>query len=300
MPLLFNDKPVDEATIKSIIADRLPSGKDKTVVFTLCSPKIMIRRTEKGREHIRPGGVRPISTGTLATIGGVEGILTYYTFKNPIKTKDGIDFDYEPKYFYFRNHEMNFNAATDLPRLAFHLLDRRNEPNAKEAGRLPLYRMMDTGATSKKTVNAVTLKLEAYDLVREAFKSNKPKLKSLYQALGYSNFNELKAAQEWDSVLSPIYAKCESDPAKIVELMKNAALDTGAKITQATEIGILKADSQGYYWTKGGKKIFAIPAGRGEDGLDLFVNFLRNEDKSGVLALITKELDVAEVQAAIT
>lgn len=300
MPLLFNDKPVDDQTIKALAKDFLPSGKDKTVVFTLCNAKVMTRRTERGEELIRRGGVRPISTGCLASINGVEGVLTYYTSKSPVKGKDGLSFEYEPKYFYFRDHEMNFNAEVDLPRLVFLTQNKLNEPNAKKAGITPLFRMMDVTAASKKTVSTVNIKLEAYDMVREALNKNKPKLRSLYQALGGNNYNELKAVNDWDSILAPIYAKCETEPAKVVEMLKSAALDTGAKITQAIELGILKSDTQGFYWTKGGKKIWAIPNGKADEGLDLFVNFLRNEDKSGVLAQVTKELELAEVGAAIS
>ncbi len=76
--------------------------------------------------------------------------------------------------------------------------------------------------------------------------------------------------------------------------MESAALEVGAKMTQAIEQGIIKSDTQGFYWVQGGKKIWAIPAGKADEGFDLFVDFLRTQDKSGVLNQITKEMDLKE------
>ncbi len=297
MPLLFNDKPLGDKEILDVVSQKLPAGKNKMVTFTLINAPVMVRFTDKGEKLIRPGGTKPMSTSTLAKINGVEGVLTYYTSKNFIQVKGGAqEANYEPKYKYFRAGEMNFNAEQDKPLFAFMLLDKRAEPNALEAGVTPVYRLMDTGAVSTKRMSGVNDKLKAYDLVREAFAKNKPKLRSLYQALGKTDYNDLKATQSWDSILDPIYAMCESNPKKIISLLESAALDTGAKVTQAVELNILKSDTQGYYWVKGGKKIWAIPAGKADEGLDLFVNFLRNEDKSGALAQVTKELELAEIE----
>lgn len=300
MPLLFNDKPVDEKTILEIVSAKMPAGKNKMAVFTLVDAPVMVRFTEKGEKVIKVGGTKPMSTSQLAKINGVEGVLTYYTSKNMVQVKGGQEPNYEPKYVYFRAGEMLVNAGADAPLFALMLMAKHHETNATEAGVRPLYRMMDTSAASAKKVTGVNDKLKAYDLVRDALKSNKPKLRSLYQAIGKTNWTELKAANDWDSVLDPLYSLCESNPKRIITLMESAALDTGAKVTQAVELNILKSDTQGYYWHKGGKKIWAIPAGKADDALDLFVNFLRNEDKSNVLGQITKELEATEIAAAIS
>lgn len=277
----------------------VPQGKNKNVTFTLVNAPMMVRFTEKGERVLKLGGTKPMSTSQLAKINGVEGVLTYYTSKNYVQGKSGQEINYEPKYIYFRAGEMNVNAGVDLPLLGLMVKCKYKEDNAKEAGVVPVYRMMDISAVSTKKVSGINDKLRAYDLVRDALAKNKPKLRALYQNLGYTNFNELKAANAWDNILDPIYSICESNPARIIKLMEDASLDTGAKITQALELGILKADTQGYYWTKGGKKIWAIPAGKADDGFDMFVTWLRHEDKSGVLATVTKELEIREIEAAV-
>lgn len=299
MPLLFNDKPLDENTIKEIVREKMPTGSNKQVTFTLNNAPIMMRRTEKGERVMKPGGTKPMSTSVLANINGVEGVLTYYTSKNYIQGKGGTETNYEPKYVYFRAGEMMVNGQTDMPLFALMLKCKYNEDNAKLAGVNPVYRMMDTSAASKKKIVGVNDKLKAYDLVREALAKNKPKLRALYQALGKTDWIEKAAIKDWDSILDPIYTICESNPSKIITLLESASLDTGAKVTQAIEQNILKGDNLGYYWHKNGKKIWAVPAGKADEGLDLFVNFLRNEDKSGVLQQVTKELEEADIKATL-
>ena len=123
--------------------------------------------------------------------------------------------------------------------------------------------------------------------------------KALYQNLGKTDYVELMEQKEYDAIKAPIFALCESDPEKIVEMLKSASLDVAATVSQALKVGIIKFDKIGYYWGKTGKKIWSIPSGKSEEeGFDLFVNFLRLEDKSAATYnQIKKE---TEVEAALS
>lgn len=300
MPLTFNDKLVTDDQINTYIREKLPRNKDAIATFVLCNARPMERITEKGERVLFKGGTRAIQMSCIATIDGMQGQLVYWKTKGHIQVKGGGVIDnYEPKYQHFRNHEMNFNPHNDKPLFAFMLMNSRFKDNADKIGGVPEYQLVDTSVASTKKVSGTNAKLEAYDLVREAFDKNKAKIRSLYQSLGKTNFQELRAAQDWDSILEPIYSMCESNPKKIVELLKSAALEVGAKVMQAIESGVLKQDAQGFYWATGGKKIWTIPQGKGEEAFDLFVNFIRNEDKSGVIAQITKELDIVELTKTV-
>jgi len=300
MPLLFNDKPLTDDEIRTIIGDRMPHGKDKKVTFTLLNHKTMMRLTEKGERMLSDGGTRALTTSTIATINGMQGVLTYYETKTQVQvTGGGIAYEYMPKYFHFKKGVIDFDADKNVPKFAFLLAAKQFDKNAESHGAIPIYRLVDTSAHSKKKVSEADLMLKAYDLVREAYGKNKAKLRALYEYTGATNYNELKAANDFDSILAPLYNLAQTNPKKLIELMESAALDTGAKVTQAIETGILKSDAQGFYWVNGGKKIWACPQGRGHDALDLFVDYLRNQDKSGVLGQLTKELDKKEAEAAL-
>lgn len=297
MPLLFNGKPLEKKNYESLIDGKVPKGKDKTVTFVLCNAQPLLRFTERGERTYEKGGTRPLATSCIARIEGMDGELRYYESKNQVQGKNGIEDNYEPKYVDFIAHEMIINAETNESLFHFMLLHSENENNCEKFGKMPAYKMVDISAPMKRSVSLRDERLKAYDMVREAFEKNKPKIKALYQNLGKTDYVDLMEAKDYEAIKSPIYDLCESNPSKVIEMLNSASLDVGAVVTQAIERGVIKESSTSFDWTKTGRKIWSIPQGRNSDGFDLFVNFLKNEDKSGTLDQIKK--DVAMVAAGL-
>lgn len=290
MPLLFNGEPLSKPKYDHLINKYAPKGKEKAVSFVLTNAQPLLRFTERGEKTMERGGTRPLSTSCIARIDGIDGELTYYESKGTVQGKDGkTEVNYEPKYVYFTAHEMTVDAGKNEALFAYLLLNAENERNAHVYGRMPSFKMVDTSEPLKRNVVRTNEKLEAYDLVREAWKSNKSKVKALYQNLGKTDYQELLDEKNYDAILAPIYSICESNPARIIELLNSASLDVGAVLTQALELGVIKEDKLAFYWADTGKRIWAIPAGR-DDGFELFVNYVRLEDKSGIFDRIKKDV----------
>ena len=296
MPLLFNGKPLEEKEYQSLVKDLKPKGKNQTVTFVLKNAQPLLRFTERGEKLISNGGTRPLSTSCIAKIGGVDGELVYYESKGQIQGKGGMEVNYEPKYVYFTAHELIVNAEKNSSLFDYLCLNSENELRANDFGKYPSFKMVDTSEPMKRNVVTREEKLKAYDMVREAWDKNKPKFKALYQSLGKTDWVELSNIKDYDTIKAPVYDLCESDPKKVIRLLESASLDVGATVTQAMERGVLKADKLAYYWNKTGKKIWSIPGGKSEEeGFDLFVNFLRMEDKSGAFEQIKKETAIEAI-----
>jgi len=295
MPLLFNGKPLDEKDYLAEVKDLRPKGKNKTVTFVLKNAQPLLRFTERGEKLISNGGTRPLSTSCIARIGGIDGELVYYESKGQVQGKGGMETNYEPKYVYFTAHELILNAEKNKSLFDYLCLHSENELRAEDFGKYPSFKMVDTAEPMKRSVVTRENKLKAYDMVRETWDKNKPKFKALYQNLGRTDYVELFNNKDYDALKAPIYDLCESNPSKVIQMLESAGLDVGATVTQALERGVLKVDKLGYYW-KSGKKIWGIPSGKSEEeGFDLFVNFLRLEDKSGAFDQIKKETAIEAV-----
>jgi hypothetical protein len=78
----------------------------------------------------------------------------------------------------------------------------------------------------------------------------------------------------------------------VLELIGSASLDVGAIISMALEYGVIKQEANAFYWVANKKKIWAYPQGRDDDAFDLFVNYLRLEDKSGTFDQIRKDTTI--------
>ncbi len=296
MPLLFNGKPLEKKEYNSLVENLRPKGKNKAVTFVLSNAQPLLRFTERGEKLLEKGGTRPLSTSCIARIGGIDGELTYYESKTNIQSKNGTEANYEPKYLYFYQHEVTVNAEKNESLFDYLCLNSDNLLNAEKFGKYPIFKMVDTAEPGKRNVSKVNEKLKAYDMVREAWDKNKPKVKALYQNLGRTDWVELMDQKDYDAIKAPIFDLCESNPAKVINLLESASLDVAATVTQALERTVLKNDKIGYYWGKSGKKIWSIPGGKSEEeGFDLFVNFLRNEDRSGIFDQVKKETAIEAV-----
>ena len=298
MPLLFEGKPFSEYL--HLLKEATPKGKNKLVTFTLMNRAPVKRITETGGTTLSSGGVCPISTSCIAKINGVKGTLTYYESSGKAQGKFGLEDNYEPKYIHFRSDEMMIDAEKQPEKLVYMLLNRYNKSNANTMDVTPLYEMLDVTDGKAKTVSAGELKFKALSLIEEAKEKNKAKIRAIYEILGGRDFIELRKAKDWDSIYAPIYALADSDPKRLIEYMDSASLDVGAQVRAAIEAEVLKEDTQGFYWGSNNKKIWSIPAGKGEEGFELFVDFLRNQDKSGVLKTVQKEMEVKDMIEMVT
>jgi hypothetical protein len=294
MPLLFNGKPFEN--YQEIVKANTPRGKDKTVTFGLCNVQPFVRTTERGEPLMSRGGTTPLRTTCLATIDGITSELTYYESVGRVNGKSGLENNYEPKYIHFANHEIMLDAQKKMDKFAFLLLNRYNEAQSDKAGVTPLYRMVDVTDGHEKSVVSGKVKLEALNAVATAFEKNKPKIRAIYTLLGGKDYVELRNAKEWDTILAPLYNLADTNPKKLLEYMNSAALDVGAQVREGIDAAVIREDSLGFYWGTNNKKIWTCPSGKGEEAFDLFVSWLRTEDKSGVLKTILSELETKNLE----
>lgn len=300
MPLLFNGKPLERKDYESLVGGKTPKTKDKAVTFVLKNAQPLLRFTERGERTYEKGGIRPLSTSCIARIGGVDGELTYYESKTQVQGKTGTETNYEPKFVYFQAHELIVDAGKNESLFDYLLLNSENEENSEKFGKMASFKMVDTSEPIKKKIAGTNERLMAYDMVREAWEKNRPKIKAMYQNLGKTDYADLLENKDYDGIKSPIFDLCESNPRKVIDMLNSASLDVGATVTQAIERGLIKEDSTSFKWTKNDKVIWRIPQGRNADAFDLFVNFLKNEDRSGTLEQIKKDVVMAAVEVALT
>ncbi len=297
MPLLFNGQPFSLDEAKLILGDKYPKqlkGKEQfPVTFVLSNAKPLLRFTERGEKIIQNGGTKPIQTTCIARKNSSsDGELTYYESKGKVQGKGGLEDNYEPKFVYFEKHELSFDAKKNEALFCYLMLSSLNESNADTFGKKPLFRLLDTSSPLRKNLEMSETRLEAYDAVREAFEKNKPKFKALYQNFGYTDYASLKEIGELSLAKAKMFEHCEQEPKRVLELLSSASLDVGAIISMALEYGVIKQEANAFYWVANKKKIWAYPQGRDDDAFDLFVNYLRLEDKSGTFDQIRKDTTI--------
>lgn len=299
MGLKFNGQEVSAKVYKSKIEDNMPRGKNKRVTFVLCNARPYMRLSEMGPSNVI-GGEYSLPMFDTVTLdlgdgnGPTEGLLQYYKSAQKKAFPNGVISEVmEPYYNHFLKHVIHVDPVKNPTLFFFMLVHSENEDNTGKTGKPPVFRMVRPSEANKKSVVDIDLKIEALTKLKEIKNSNKKQLRAFYEATGtrqapHNDWDEKVGIEikdkEWDDILAPLYAMCESDPKKALELMNDAALDIAAKVQNAIEKGVIKADGNSIFWGDHIKtdlkkrKIANIPKGKGDVWQEWFANtFLRSE-----------------------
>ena len=299
MPLKVNGQDFKE--IEKFIAQYMPQGKNKSVTFVLCNAQPYQVLGSKGMMS-KIGGEYSIPTSDTVMIDGRECILQYYKTSKKAMGKHGVEEMLEPSYIHLMKHKLIFDAGKNQSLFYFMLKNSKNEANAINTGEVPVFRFLQPAESAVKTVKNKSLEVRAINEIDKLRETNKKHLKALYEAAGYSDFDDLVGRditdKDWDSVLAPLYKLAEVNPQKMMDMINDASLDIAAKVTQALTQGVIKYEGNKFIWeddvnvSEKKRTICSVPAGKqdNESAAEWFGEWLKSE--GSVIGEITVQLAI--------
>ncbi len=95
----------------------------------------------------------------------------------------------------------------------------------------------------------------------------------------------------------------KQDPQKVLDDMRSSSIEIRSVLADAIEYGVIKHDAPHFKWTElKGKRVvnngIICSVAVGQEPIDYFVNFMREQDNSGVYQQIKKDLEAKKIAEA--
>lgn len=292
MPLL-----IDGQKPKEIF---LPLELPKNVVFELLPQST-------GRRILEGGKIKPTNSEFMIpmryTVGDPNTGNTnevIYSGSKPIQYEAGhVKSSFEPEPFVisgdvvkdkkkdaeFIYAMINSIYCADNPRYKNHTDDLK-----------PIFRVKNLAKTSKDENLKAAKLAEALGLITNPEKVDDAKVGRLYKAAAYADAHILIENQEFDNMRNKLIKLAQNDVEKFFAIYEDGLADVRIKLQDALDKGVISYSDKGFVWgkTSEAKKdnmIFKIPKGKEfKEAVELFINFLKLKDESGVYDEIKREL----------
>lgn len=304
MPLRFNNTELTPDEINKIVKDFMPKSKDKRVTFQRLNARPFQVMGARGMKF-KAGSEKSIMSFCTAHLESKgEGILQYYKTSSKQPGRGGVvNENLEPRLVTFKRHIRIVDAEKDKALFAYMLCHSENEKSAAWSTIKPTFKLVRPAEDAKRKVANIDLKIEALQMIKNLKESNKQKLRQLYEAKGFTDWDihvpTNHQGADWDTILQPLYAIAESEPQSILSAIEDTALDVAAKVSVALDNGILKYEA-GKFFMKGEgdvfKELVKVPTGKTEDetARNWFVNYLKGKG-SDALDELNIELETAKL-----
>ena len=289
--LEFNGETLDMNNYKKLIDEYIPKGRIAEISFKMpdyapfkaygiktpdagSREGMMIprgsgaaQRSFKAQDTVRNF---PLWTGPDKGYVMTDGLLVYYEEITKRRIgKDQVN-EYTPDRLYFVGGYATF-PKQNLAKIMFLLYNSENKRNQlwvddmnKEHGwsqKPGVFEVVLASSRNKANVDKASLKMEAFSVLNKLLKEDTTRLRNLYEALGYSDWDfhiDATGTGDFNNIMGPLTQLADSNPSKILELTKDSGLDLTACVALAISTGIVGREGNTFVWgpkAKGGQYV---------------------------------------------
>lgn len=280
----------------------LPETLGKTVIIELVDSAKGHRRTANGMVKTNSTYLIPMKYNVVDPQTGVTTEIVF-SGNRPIPFEGGhVKAGYDPEAFSISG-DIVFNKKKDAEKIyaLIHSIHCADNPKYSEefATELkPIYRIKNLKNESKaKNANASRVS-EALLIITNREKITDSKIAKLYKAGGFSDAELLIGNEEFENMRATLTDIAMKEPDKFFKIFEDGLSDTRVTIHDAITHGIINyVDGKGFTWGKtinahNKPLICSIPRGKElKEAVEIFINFLKLKDDTGVFEELKKELD---------